>query len=80
MNQTERQPSLGLGLARIYLTATGPKLATRSWQEVMEHIVAKKTDETRRWEVAIKDNDRLPLGPNRKFVSHPGQNHKDQAK
>ena len=56
MNETERVPSISLGLARVYLNATDPKLGTRTWQEVMEHIVAKKVDETRRrWEVAIKD-------------------------
>jgi len=58
MNETERQPSISLGLARIYLNATDPKLATRTWQEVMQHIVEKKTDETRRrWDVAIKDKN-----------------------
>jgi hypothetical protein len=58
MNETERQPSISLGLARVYLNATDPKLATRTWQEVMENIVAKKTDETRRrWDVAIKDRN-----------------------
>ena len=58
MNETERQPGISLGLARVYLNATDPKLATRTWQEVMEDIVAKKTDETRRrWEVAIKDKN-----------------------
>ena len=58
MNETERQPAISLGLARVYLNAADPKLATRTWQEVMENIVAKKTDETRRrWEVAIKDKN-----------------------
>jgi hypothetical protein len=58
MNETEHQPSISLGLAKVYLNATDPKLATRTWQEVMENIVAKKTDETRRrWEVAIKDRN-----------------------
>ncbi len=52
MNETERQPGISLGLARVYLNATDPKLATRTWQEVMENIVAKKKDETRRrWEI-----------------------------
>jgi len=56
MNETERQPGISLGLARVYLNATDPKLATRTWQDVIENIVAKKTDETRRrWDVAIKD-------------------------
>jgi hypothetical protein len=58
MNETERQPSINLGLARVYLNATDPKLATRTWQEVMENIVENKTDETRRrWDVAIKDEN-----------------------
>jgi len=58
MNETERQPSISLGLAKVYLNATDPKLATRTWQEVMEHIVAKKRDETRRrWDTAIKDKN-----------------------
>jgi integrase len=58
MNEIERQPCISLGLARVYLNATDPKLATRTWQEVMEYIVAKKTDETRRrWETAIKDKN-----------------------
>ena len=56
MNETERVLSISLGLAKVYLHATDPKLATRTWQEVMEHVVAKKTDETRRrWDAAIKD-------------------------
>jgi integrase len=58
MNEIERQPSISLGLAKVYLNATDPKLATRTWQEVMEHVVAKKTDETKhRWETAIKDRN-----------------------
>ena len=71
MNETERQPGISLGLARVYLNATDPKLATRTWQEVMENIVAKKTDETRRrWDTAIKDRNfdcirRLPVAETR---------------
>jgi integrase len=71
MNETERAPSISLGLARVYLNATDPKLATRTWQEVMENIVSKKTDETRRrWEVAIKDRNfdsirKLPVAETR---------------
>ena len=58
MNETERQPGISLGLARVYLNATDPKLATRTWQDVMEDIVAKKKDETRlRWDTAIKDKN-----------------------
>jgi len=58
MNEAERQPSINLGLAKVYLNAVDPKLATRTWQDVMAHIVERKADETRRrWEVAIKDKN-----------------------
>lgn len=57
-NESESQPHFNLSLARVYLNGADPKLATRTWQEVMEHIVGKKADETRRrWEVAIKDKN-----------------------
>ena len=63
MNETERQPSISLGLAKVYLNAADPKLATRTWQDVMEDIVAKKKDETRcRWETAIKDRTSIASG------------------
>ena len=71
MNETERQPSISLGLAKVYLNATDPKLASRTWQEVMEHIVAKKKAETKhRWETAIKDKNfdcirKLPVAETR---------------
>jgi integrase len=57
-NESESQPQFNLALARVYINGADPKLATRTWQEVMENIAAKKTDETRRrWEVAIKDRN-----------------------
>jgi len=57
-NEAKCQPHFNLSLARVYLNGADPKLATRTWQEVMENIVTKKTDETRRrWEVAIKDRN-----------------------
>jgi len=42
MNETERVSALNRNLARIYLNAADPKLGSRTWQEVMNHIVAKK--------------------------------------
>ena len=57
-NESECQPHFNLSLARVYLNGADPKLATRTWQDVMNDIVAKKTDETRRrWETAIKDRN-----------------------
>jgi integrase len=58
MNEMERQPGINLGLARVYLNATDPKLATRTWQDVMDNIITKKTDDTlKRWKTAIKDKN-----------------------
>ena len=55
-NDAENQPALNLQLARVYLNGADPKLGTRTWQDVMEHIIAHKTDETRRrWDTAVKD-------------------------
>lgn len=63
-NESESQPHFNVALARVYMNGADPKLASRTWQEVMEHIVARKKDETqRRWEVAIKD-------PNFDFIRH----------
>jgi len=57
-NESEVQPHFNLSLARVYLNGADPKLATRTWQDVMQDIVAKKKDETRRrWEVASKDRN-----------------------
>jgi integrase len=57
-NDTENQPHFNLALARVYMNGSDPKLGTRTWQDVMEHIVQRKTDEThRRWSVAIKDEN-----------------------
>ena len=58
MNETQRQPGINLGLAKVYLNATDPKLVTRTWQEVMENLLTKKAGSTlRRWETAIKDRN-----------------------
>lgn len=57
-NDVERQPHFNLALARVYMNGVDPKLGTRTWQEVMEHILEKKTGETqRRWRVAIRDKN-----------------------
>ncbi len=47
-NETKSQPHFNLALARVYINGADPKLINRTRQEVMEHIVAKKTDEARR--------------------------------
>ena len=66
-NEAHRQPAINIQIARAYLTASDPKLVTRTWQEVMEGLVALKAGSNRqRWERAIADKSfdtlrKLPL-------------------
>lgn len=55
-NHAERQPSINLQIARAYLMASDPAVATRTWQFVMDEITKTKQDNTlTRWKTAIKD-------------------------
>lgn len=55
-NEADRQPALNRQIAQAYLRAADPKMVTRTWQQVMDAIVAQKHGETqRRWTTAIKD-------------------------
>ena len=57
-NEAHNQSVLNLQLARVYLNGADPKLSTRTWQDVMEHIASQKIDATRvRWDSAIKDKN-----------------------
>lgn len=58
-NEAHYQPSaINIQMARAYLSGSDPKLSSRTWQEVMEQLVALKKSEThRRWSVAIKDKN-----------------------
>ena len=38
MNESHRQPTLNLNLARAYLAAHDPKMAERKWQAVMDEM------------------------------------------
>jgi integrase len=72
-NEAVRQPVLNLQMARTYMIAADPAIITRTWQQVMEAIVATKTGSTRtRWEVASKDKA-FDLIRNRKLVETTGE-------
>jgi integrase len=54
--EAEQQPAVNLQIARAYLAASDPNIATRNWQFVMDEMVKLKTGETQhRWQTAIKD-------------------------
>lgn len=61
-NEANRQPTINRQIAHAYLRAADPKMVTRTWQQVMDVIVAQKVEEThRRWSVAIKDEAFDPI-------------------
>jgi integrase len=67
-NQALRQPAMNLQLAQIYLQHGDPVLAGRTWQAVMEQIVAARSGSNQeRWVAAIKDHALEPLR-NRKLI------------
>ena len=54
--EAEQQPAVNLQIARAYLAASDPQIATRNWQFVMDEMVKLKKDQTQdRWQTAIKD-------------------------
>ena len=56
-NQAMRQPALNLQIAKAYLAGSDSGVATRTWQEAMDALVAtKKAGNQRRWITAIKDH------------------------
>jgi integrase len=55
-NEAHQQPVFNLQIARAYLAASDPQIATRNWQFVMDEMVKLKKGETQhRWQTAIKD-------------------------
>jgi hypothetical protein len=79
-NDAENQPQFNLALAHVYINGADPKLGTRTWQDVMEHIVERRTGETcRRWEVAIKDKNFDCIRKLRVAETRPDQFHRALA-
>jgi integrase len=55
-NESHQQPAINLQIARAYLMAVDPLVASRSWRHVMEEIIKFKNGSTlQRWQTAIKD-------------------------
>ncbi len=54
-NETVHLPSFNLKMARVYLQASDPKAVTRTWQYVMDQIIAAKQGDTQhRWKTEAK--------------------------
>ena len=67
-NEAVLHVGMNLQIAQVYLQHSDPSLATRTWQQVMDAIVAKKHGSTQsRWQCAIRDKA-FNLIRNRKVV------------
>ena len=56
MNEAGKQPAMNLSLARVYLRHSDPPVSARTWQNVLDEIIALKTGPTQaRWKSAAKD-------------------------
>jgi len=61
-NQALRQPALNLQIAKAYLAGSDSGVATCTWQQAMDFLVAtKKAENQRRWITAIKDHSFDPV-------------------
>jgi integrase len=64
MNEAGKQPAMNLSLARVYLRHSDPMVSVRTWQHVLDEIIAIKTGPTQaRWKSAAKDKAFIPLLP-----------------
>jgi hypothetical protein len=62
MNEAGKQPAMNLSLARVYLRHSDPMISVRTWQNVLDEIIAIKTGPTQtRWKSAAKDKAFAPL-------------------
>ena len=56
LNEAGKQPAMNLSLARVYLRHSDPMVSVRTWQTVLEEIIAIKSGATQdRWKSAAKD-------------------------
>lgn len=64
LNESSHAQNFNLQLARVYLTASNPLMAERTWRDVFKEVMALKTGVTRtRWENALKDGAYVSLLP-----------------
>jgi hypothetical protein len=61
-NEASQQPAINLQIARAYLAATDPQIATRTWQFVMDETARLKQGTTQdRWVRAMRDQAFDPI-------------------
>ena len=72
-NQSERQPVLNLQIAKAYLAGTDNGIATRTWQNAIDSLIATKQEANQhRWKTAARDRAFIPL-LSRVIIETPGE-------
>jgi integrase len=72
-NQSLRQPTLNLQIAKAYLAGTDNGVATRTWQNAIEALTDTKHDANKeRWRIAARDPALAHLMP-RIIIETPGE-------
>ena len=72
-NQSLRQPTLNLQIAKAYLAGTDNGVATRTWQNAIESLTNTKHGANQdRWRIAARDKALAPLMP-RIIIETPGE-------
>jgi integrase len=73
MNEAGHQPAMNLSLARVYLRHSDPLVSKRTWQNVLDEIIAIKTGPTQtRWKTAARDKA-FDLIRNRVLIETQGE-------
>ncbi|MFM8358895.1 MAG: hypothetical protein ACKOET_10095, partial [Verrucomicrobiota bacterium] len=63
-NQALRQPTLNLQIAKAYLAGSDSGVATRTWRQALDTLIATKRGPTQeRWISGAKDKALVPLLP-----------------
>jgi integrase len=72
-NQSLRQPTLNLQIAKAYLAGTDNGVATRTWQNAIESLTNTKHGANQdRWRIAARDKALAPLMP-KIIIETPGE-------
>jgi integrase len=67
-NEATLQPAMNLQIAQVYLQHSDPAMSARTWQHVLDTMIANKSGSNLlRWQGAVKDKALAPLR-NRKLI------------
>jgi integrase len=63
-NESTREPAFNLQKARVYMAASDPDIATRTWADALASLIASKPEDSetrRRWDTFTKDKALKPI-------------------